>query len=154
MPTLEGKVALVTGASRGIGKGIALVLGAAGANVYITGRTQKEGDAWLPGTVGATAEEVTAAGGKGIAVACDHADDDQVRKLFDQIKVEQGALDLLVNNATLLNTGSTEQKPFWEKPLGVADLINVGLRSSYIASAMAVPLMLGRGGGLIAGISF
>lgn len=97
---------------------------------------------------------MTAAGGKGIAVACDHADDDQVRSLFDRIKADQGGLDLLVNNATLLDAGGAKQAPFWEKPLGVADLINVGLRSSSIASALAVPLMLGHGGGMIAGVSF
>src|SRR5262245_36462117 len=97
---LRGKIALVTGASRGVGKGIAHELGAAGATVYITGRTEDESEATvpLPGTIHETADLVTRAGGTGIAVRCDHGDDAQVRAVFDRVRTEHGRLDLLVNN--------------------------------------------------------
>jgi NAD(P)-dependent dehydrogenase (short-subunit alcohol dehydrogenase family) len=100
MTSLKGKVALVTGASRGVGKGVALGLGEAGATVYITGRTVVEGQGAvpLPGTIQQTAEEVTALGGRGIALRCDHRDDEQVRAVFARIAEEQGRLDVLVNN--------------------------------------------------------
>src|SRR5881394_3720537 len=100
-PRLAGKVALVTGASRGGGKGIALVLGEEGATVYVTGRSVRGEPTTLgrPGTIDDTAEELTARGGTGIAVRCDHTDDSQVEALFDRIRSEEGRLDLLVNNA-------------------------------------------------------
>jgi NAD(P)-dependent dehydrogenase (short-subunit alcohol dehydrogenase family) len=148
---LEGVVAVVTGASRGAGKGIAIALGAEGATVYVTGRTVKEGDAALPGTVAATAEAVARAGGEGVAVACDHALDKQVEKLFARIKREQkGRLDILVNNATFLHDKLIEKGPFWEKPLDMVDILDVGLRSAYVASWYAAPLMAARKNGLIA----
>jgi NAD(P)-dependent dehydrogenase (short-subunit alcohol dehydrogenase family) len=148
---LEGVVAVVTGASRGAGKGIAIALGAEGATVYVTGRTVKEGDAALPGTVAATAEAVTRAGGEGVAVACDHALDKQGEKLFARIKREQkGRLDILVNNATFLHDKLIEKGPFWEKPLDMVDILDVGLRSAYVASWYAAPLMAARKNGLIA----
>src|SRR5215207_11233520 len=101
MLPLSEKVALVTGASRGIGKGIAQALGTAGATVYVTGRTENLSDATvpLPGTIHETAALVTQAGGLGIAVRCDHSDDAQLRAMFDRIQTHQGRLDLLVNNA-------------------------------------------------------
>jgi NAD(P)-dependent dehydrogenase (short-subunit alcohol dehydrogenase family) len=148
-PPLADVVAVVTGASRGAGKGIALALGREGATVYVTGRSQKEGDAALPGTIFATAEAVTRAGGRGIAVACDHAVDDEVRLLFERIKHEQGRVDILVNNATFLHDRLTDKGPFWEKPLGLVDIIDVGLRSAYVASWYAAPLMLRQRRGLI-----
>jgi NAD(P)-dependent dehydrogenase (short-subunit alcohol dehydrogenase family) len=83
---LKGVVAVVTGASRGAGKGIALALGAEGATVYVTGRSQREGDAALPGTIHATAEGINKAGGRGIAIGVDHADDEQVEALFRRVK--------------------------------------------------------------------
>ena len=100
-PSLRGRVALVTGASRGLGKGIAHALGQACATVYITGRTEdaRQPTVPLPGSIRGTAELVTRAGGVGIAVRCDHQDDARVRALFDRIQSEQGRLDLLVNNA-------------------------------------------------------
>src|SRR5436309_13917089 len=99
--TLEGQVALVTGASRGGGKGIASVLGERGATVYVTGRSVRGQPTTLgrPGTIDDTAEEVTERGGSGIAIRCDHTDDAQVEALFERIRREQGRLDLLVNNA-------------------------------------------------------
>src|ERR1700741_5627343 len=99
MGSLSGKVAVVTGASRGVGKGAALALADEGATVYVTGRTVTSGSAPLPGTVGETAAEVDARGGKGIAVQVDHGDDAQIAALFDRVKAEQGRLDILVNNA-------------------------------------------------------
>jgi NAD(P)-dependent dehydrogenase (short-subunit alcohol dehydrogenase family) len=148
---LEGVVAVVTGASRGAGKGIAIALGAEGATVYVTGRSQKEGDADLPGTIGNTAELVTKAGGKGIAVAVDHSKDRQVGALFDQIAKEQnGRLDILVNNATFLHDALIEKGPFFKKPIGLMNILEVGLRSAYVASWYAAKLMAKQKNGLIA----
>lgn len=149
----KDRVVVVTGASRGAGKGIALALGATGATVYVTGRTRREGDAPLPGTVQATAEEVTAAGGKGIAVYCDHGDEEQVRLLFEQVKEEQGRLDILVNNATSLHDALTQTGPFWEKPLELTQIWNVGMRSHYVAAWYAAPLLLASGEGLVVNTS-
>ena len=94
MNTLKDKVAVVTGASRGIGKGIALALGHAGATVYVTGRTQGDGER----TIDTTARLVTENGGDGRAIRCDHGVDEQIGSLFEQIKTEAGKIDLLVNN--------------------------------------------------------
>src|SRR5688500_16206253 len=109
----KGEVAVVTGASRGAGAGIARALGAAGYTVYVTGRTLQEGSAPLPGTIGATAAAVTAAGGKGIAVAVDHSDDASVRALFDQVRRDEGRLDILVNNATSIHDALITPGGFW-----------------------------------------
>ncbi|MFC7516783.1 SDR family NAD(P)-dependent oxidoreductase [Herbaspirillum sp. GCM10030257] len=143
-------VTVVTGASRGAGKGIALALASKGATVYITGRSLREGDADLPGTIYATAEEVNALGGKGIPVPCDHAIDSQVQALFQRVAQEQGRLDILVNNATYLHDQLIERGGFWEKPLELVNILDVGLRSAYVASYYAAPLMIGQGKGLIA----
>lgn len=149
----KDRVVLVTGASRGVGKGIAIALGKTGATVYVTGRTKNEGDAPLPGTVDATAQAVTEAGGKGIAVICDHGDDEQVKALFEQIDSEQGRLDILVNNALVVPEGLVLHGPFWEKPLGLQDVLNVGMRSTYVASYYAAPLLLKAGAGLVVNTS-
>ena len=149
--TLKGVVAVVTGASRGAGKGIAIALGAEGATVYVTGRTRNEGDAPLPGTIQGTADAVTKAGGKGIAVAVDHTLDRDVKRLFAQVKKDQkGRLDILVNNATFLHDKLIDKGPFWEKPLELVDILDVGLRSAYVASWYAAPLLAARKGGLVA----
>ena len=153
MGLLQDRVVVVTGASRGAGKGIALALGATGATVYVTGRTKNEGDAPLPGTVQGTADAVTAAGGKGIPVCCDHGDDDSVQKLFEQVAAEQGRLDILVNNATSLHDAMTQTGPFWEKPLALTELWEVGMRSHYTAAWHAAPLLLANGEGLIVNTS-
>lgn len=142
-------VAIVTGASRGAGRGIAVALGAHGATVYVTGRSQKAGDHPLPGTIYETAAAITAAGGKGIAVRCDHADDEQVKALFDQVMAEQGRLDILVNNAAAVYDELNAPGNFWEKPLKLADMIDVGIRSSYVASWLAAPIMVRQNHGLI-----
>jgi NAD(P)-dependent dehydrogenase (short-subunit alcohol dehydrogenase family) len=155
------KIALVTGASRGAGRGIARGFGELGYTVYVTGRTTVPGDAtgWdgsiLPGTVAETAAEVTAAGGRGIPVLCDHADDAQVAALFAQIEQEQGRLDILVNNATYIHGQLIEKKPFWEKDLDAVRILDVGLRSAYVASWHAARIMVAQGSGVIAfGSSF
>lgn len=142
-------VAVVTGASRGAGRGIAIALGSHGCTIYVTGRSEKAGDSALPGTIYETAAAVTAAGGKGIAVRVDHAVDAEVAALFEQVKREQGHLDILVNNACALHDELTAPGNFWEKPLGIVDMLDVGLRSSYIASYYAAPLMVEQQHGLI-----
>jgi NAD(P)-dependent dehydrogenase (short-subunit alcohol dehydrogenase family) len=154
---LTGKVALVTGASRGIGKGIALVLAEQGATVYVTGRTVREGDYYLPGTIGGTAaacdERGRASGGRGVAVACDHGDDTAVAALFDRIEREQGRLDILVNNAFTISEDLLEPKGFWEKPLSNLEMWDVGVRSNYVAAWHAARIMVPQGSGLIVAIS-
>ncbi len=150
---MSKRVVVVTGASRGAGKGIALALGAMGDTVYVTGRSVIEGDAPLPGTVGATAQAITEAGGEGIAVACDHSDDAQVEALFERVRSEQGRLDILVNNATSLHDALTVKGPFWEKPLELTELWDVGMRSHYVASWYAAPLLLESGAGLVVNTS-
>jgi NAD(P)-dependent dehydrogenase (short-subunit alcohol dehydrogenase family) len=150
MPKSDKKVAVVTGASRGAGAGIARALGEKGYTVYVTGRTLTEGSAPLPGTIGATADAVTQAGGQGIAVAVDHKDDAQVKALFDRVRQEQGRLDVLVNNVTDIHDSLIEPGGFWERPLGLVDILDVGLRSGYVASFYAAPLLIETGGGLIA----
>ena len=142
-------VAVVTGASRGAGRGIAVALGSYGCTVYVTGRSEKAGDSVLPGTIYETAAAVTAAGGKGIAVRVDHADDAQVKALFEQVQREQNRIDILVNNACLIRDEVMAPLNFWEKPLAVIDVLDVGLRSSYVASYYAAPLMVAQKRGLV-----
>src|SRR5215207_2751426 len=160
--SLKGQVALVTGASRGVGKGVALALGAAGATVYIIGRTINEGETPFPlaGAITSTAEEVTRAGGKGIAVRCDHRNDDEVRAVFEQIKSEQGRLDILVNNVWGGYEGFHDGNAFksgpnfWQKPIAFWDENMMGVRATYVASVLAAPMMVEAGRGLIVNISF
>lgn len=142
-------VAVVTGASRGAGQGIARALGAAGYTVYVTGRSQTPDASPLGGTIHQTAAEVTAAGGRGIAYACDHADDEAVRNLFATVEREEGRLDILVNNAAAISNDLIQRGPFWTRPVRMADIITVGLRSSYIAAHAAAPLLTAKPGGLI-----
>src|ERR1700733_9254250 len=144
------RVAVVTGASRGAGRGIAAALGATGATVYVTGRTEQEGTAPLPGTIHATAAENTAAGGHGIAVRVDHGNDAEVAALFARVAAEQGQLDILVNNVAVIHDQLIAPGPFWEKPLELVDILDVGLRSHYVASWHAAHIMVPRGSGLIA----
>jgi NAD(P)-dependent dehydrogenase (short-subunit alcohol dehydrogenase family) len=168
---LAGRVAVVTGASRGAGRGIALELGAAGATVYVTGRSTRAAPAPVygqilgeseletpPGTIDDTADEVAALGGTGIAVRVDHRDEEQVRALFDRVQAEQGRLDVLVNNAwgghevfSMKSFGAS----FWEQDLGQWDVMfNGGVRNHLLASCLAAPLLVGQGRGLIVTTSF
>jgi len=153
MTSLAGKVAVVTGASRGIGRGIAIALGRQGATVYVTGRTLAAGDNPLPGTIGETAAEVARCGGRGVAVQVDHAHDEQVAALFARIAREQDRLDILVNNAMAIPAGLTQPAAFWEKPLSNWEMIEVGLRSNFVAAWHAARIMVPRQSGLIVALS-
>lgn len=156
MPQLPDVVALVTGASRGAGRGIALELGTAGATVYVTGRSGAGAPTTdgVPGTIEETASEVTARGGRGIAVRCDHTVDADVESLFARIRADHARLDLLVNNAW----GGYEHSeckplpmaPFWDQSMHQWDgMFTAGVRAHLTASRLAVPLMLPLRRGLI-----
>lgn len=153
MGILQDKIAIVTGASRGIGKGMALALAAEGATVYVTGRTVDADSHDLPGTVGETAKLCTERGGKGIAVQVDHGCDDQVAALFAQVQQEQGGLDLLVNNAFAIPDDLIEPGGFWEKPMSNLAMMDVGLRSNFTAAWHAAQIMVPQQRGLILAIS-
>jgi len=144
------KVAIVTGASRGAGAGIARALGAAGMTVYVTGRTTKAGTAALPGTIHETAAAIDAAGGKGIPVQVDHSKDDEIKALLERVAREQGRLDILVNNVAVIHDDLIRPGGFWEKDVALADILDIGLRCHYIASYYAAPLMVKQRRGLIA----
>jgi NAD(P)-dependent dehydrogenase (short-subunit alcohol dehydrogenase family) len=146
----DNPVAVVTGASRGAGAGIAHALGSHGCTVYVTGRTRDSTASRPAGTIDETAARVTAAGGTGIAVAVDHGDDDQVQALFARIGDEAGRVDILVNNAAIIRDEMMGRTKFWEEPVNVIDTLDVGLRSSYVATVHAAPLMLPQRKGLVA----
>jgi NAD(P)-dependent dehydrogenase (short-subunit alcohol dehydrogenase family) len=157
-PRLKGTVALVTGASRGGGKGIALVLGEEGATVYVSGRSVRGEPTTLgrPGTIDDTADEVTARGGTGIAVRCDHTDDAQVEALFERIRTDQRRLGLLVNNAwSGYEISPDSSLPFWQIDWRHWDLMfHGGLRAAAFASTLAAPMMIEAGRGLIVNITW
>ena len=153
MASLHNKVALVTGSSRGVGKGIALALAEQGTTVYVTGRTVQTGVAPLPGTIGETAAECDLRGGKGIAVAVDLTRDDEIAALFDRIGQEAGRLDILVNNAMAIPPEMTRPGAFWEKPLSNWEIFDVGLRAGFVAAWHAAQIMVPQRSGLIVGIS-
>jgi dehydrogenase/reductase SDR family protein 1 len=154
---LAGQVALVTGASRGIGRGIAIGLGEAGATVYVTGRTLQKDQSSLSGTLPETAAMVTAAGGLGVAVQCDHRHDGEVAALFKTIERDHGRLDIMVNNAFGAPADVHElfvKQPFWAVRTSLwDDLIDVGLRSHFVAAQLAAPLLIAQRRGLIVNIS-
>jgi NAD(P)-dependent dehydrogenase (short-subunit alcohol dehydrogenase family) len=157
MQQLKGKVAVVTGASRGAGRGIALELGEAGATVYVTGRSiqGKPSIAKLPGTIDETAAAITARGGVGIPVRCDHTVDAEVEALFQRIQQEHDRLDLLVNNVFGGNERSIELTPFWQQPLEHwHGMFTAGVRAHIVATRYAMPLMLPHHQGLIINTTF
>ena len=153
MGVLTGKVAVVSGASRGVGKGIAMTLAGEGATVYVTGRTTQAGTSPLPGTIGETAAECDKRGGRGIPVQVDVTDDAQLAALFDQVKREQGRLDILVNNVLSIPPEMTQRSKFWEKPLSNWEIFDTGLRAAFVASHYAAKIMVPQKSGLIVGIS-
>jgi dehydrogenase/reductase SDR family protein 1 len=152
--TLAGRVAVVTGASRGIGKGCALELGAAGALVYVSGRTLRAGDSRLPGSLEETCQQIRELGGRACAVQCDQRDDDAVAALFERVEREAGRLDVLVNAAFTIPAELTSGQPFWETPLSNwDDMVGVGTRGAYAASSHAARAMVRQGSGLVVNIS-
>lgn len=152
MPTLSGKIALVTGATRGAGRGIACMLGEAGATVYCTGRSTRAqpASAKRPETIEETAEMVTARGGRGVAVQVDHSQSDQVAALIERITTDEHRLDLLVNNIWWGADDLDWGKPFWEMSLDDGlRMLTRGVHTHIITSYHAVPLLIKGGGGLI-----
>ena len=163
MDSLAGKIALVSGASRGIGKGIAIALAAGGVTVYITGRTETEfaGSVQLSGSIHSTAQLIQSAGGTCIPLKCDHLVDAEVEAVFSLIKKDRGKLDVLVNNVwggyEHFNDGSEfwTEKGFWDMPLPRwAKSFDAGVRAHFVSSCFATRMMLEAGSGLIVNISF
>ena len=151
---LDGRVAVVVGASRGIGKGIAIELALAGALVYAVGRTLEP----RPGPAGSLSETVATIaelGGRAMPVRCDATDDDDVEALFARVRDESGRLDILVNAAfDTPGFRSTIDVPFWQLPVSIwRDVVDLGTRSAYVACVHATPLILDSGGGLIVNVS-
>jgi NAD(P)-dependent dehydrogenase (short-subunit alcohol dehydrogenase family) len=158
-PDLSATVAVVTGASRGVGRGIALALGEAGATVYVSARSTRTGvtTEGLPGTVEDTAEEISRRGGTGIACSCDHSSEPAVAALFKRVAEEQGRLDVLVNNAWSGYERYADVRfdaSFWEQPMWRWDLCAQSLRGQYLASRLASELMLEQQRGLIVNVGF
>ncbi|XP_055354847.1 dehydrogenase/reductase SDR family member 1-like [Paramacrobiotus metropolitanus] len=154
--SLNGKVAVVTGASRGIGKGIALQLGGAGGKVYITGRAPANADRDAPGSLTETAKEIEKRGGTAVAVYCDSSKDDDLSALFDRVATENGRLDVLVNNAyaAVPELYQNLGKPFWEISEGIWDRgTQIGLRDYYVSACKAAKIMVPQKSGLIINIS-
>ena len=153
---LEGRITLVTGASRGAGRGIAAALGAEGATVYVTGRSERGSPAVpeFPHSVEDTADEVTAAGGAGIPVVCDHTSDHQVEALFERIASDHGHLDVLVANAwggymPYAEHNDWFAQPFWEQSMDRWDgMFTAGLRSHLSTCLFGFPLLQAAGYGL------
>jgi dehydrogenase/reductase SDR family protein 1 len=146
MQTLDGNVAIVTGASRGVGKGIARELAGRGAKVYVTGRSE---------------QDLRYIEGHGAAICCDHRVDTEVEAVFSRILTETGRIDILVNNVwggyeRMVEDGEfTWPKPFWDQPLWRWDaMFSAGVRAHYHASQLVAPSMIARGHGLIVNISF
>jgi NAD(P)-dependent dehydrogenase (short-subunit alcohol dehydrogenase family) len=160
---LIGKIALVTGAIRGIGKGIAISLSLAGATVYITGRTtdEKISASGLAGSIRKTVEEIKQLGGNCVAIQCDHRNDQEVEKVFETITKEHKQLDILVNNVWggyehfTDGTDFWNEKEFWTQPLSRWDsMFASGVRAHYVSSVLALPLMILGKQGLIVNLSF
>lgn len=148
MVRIDKQVVIVTGASKGLGRGMARAFGSLGLRTYITGRD-------ADGSLRSAAAEVERLGGTCTAVACDHRDDDSVAAMIERVVDETGRIDILVNNAAAVHRDHLlAPGGFWEKPLALADMIDVGLRSSYVAAYHAARHMVPFRKGLIANISF
>ena len=150
--SLDGRVALVAGATRGAGRGIARALGEAGATVYCTGRSSRAGtvNPKRPETIEETAEQVTAAGGTGIAVRVDHTEEPAVVRLFEQVRADHGRLDILVNDIWGGDLLTEWGKPFWEVDVTQGfTMMERAVHTHIITSRHGVPLMLGGDGGLV-----
>jgi dehydrogenase/reductase SDR family member 1 len=151
---LKGRIALVTGGSRGVGKGVAIGLAEAGATVIVTARTRTTGTSEWPGSLDETIEAIRRAGGEGLGLLCDHSSDTSVEETFARIKADYGRLDILVNNVFAAPDVMPVNVPFWKVPVSVWDALHtVGLRSHFVASQLAVPLMLPQRRGLIVNTS-
>ncbi len=156
---MKPAVALVTGATRGAGKGIAVGLAAAGLTVYVTGRSTNQATTTLkgeilPGTLEETVNTINERsgnenGGRAIAISCDHTDDAQTKAVIEQIESDQGRLDILVNNAALIHENLIDPGGVWEKPLELGNSLDIGLRSAYVTSYYAARLMVKNQRGLI-----
>ena len=164
MQPLKNKIALVTGATKQVGRGVAIGLAEAGAKVYVTGRylTHRRYGPKNPwGTLEQTIKEIEAVGGTGIPIVCDHTNDNQTRAVFDQIEQEEGQLDILVNGVWAgydKMRADRENYPwesdFWEQPTELWDDMFIGVRASYVANTMAAPIMVRQKSGLIVNITW
>lgn len=152
-PALAGQVALVTGASKNIGRGIALEVAASGATTYLTARTLADAPGRL-GSLEGTASEIGAHSGRAVPIACDHADDAQVEVLFDQIAEDEGRLDLVVNVASP-DFSAMVGVPFWERPFeDMSRCLEIGPRSNYVTTALAARrFMIPQRSGVIVNVS-
>jgi NAD(P)-dependent dehydrogenase (short-subunit alcohol dehydrogenase family) len=152
-PALAGRVALVTGASKNIGKGMALEVAASGATTYLTARTLADTTGGL-GSLERTASEIAAAGGRAVPLACDHGDDAQVEAVFDRIAADEGRLDVVVNVASP-DFSEMVGIPFWERPLDdMSRCLDIGPRSNYATTALAARrFMIPQRSGVVINIS-
>jgi NAD(P)-dependent dehydrogenase (short-subunit alcohol dehydrogenase family) len=156
------RIALVTGASRGVGRGVAVALGRAGWTVYVTARSSSvRATSHLPGSVSAVAQEISDAGGRGIGLVCDHTEDEATSGVAEQIARDHGRLDLLVNNVWAgyerLNAGEWLEwnAPMWEQPVELFDtMFAAGVRAHYVTTASCARLLIATPGSLVVTVSF
>lgn len=154
MGALDGATAIVTGATRGIGRGCALELAAEGATVYVTGRTLHEGDSAFPGSLDSCVEEAARLGGRAIPILCDHRSDEQAEEVVRTVLGDRKRLDILVNNAFLIPEDLDPNAVFWETPLSSwDDMVEVGPRSTFVMTRLAAPQLVAQKQGLVVNIS-